>query len=84
MALGHSIHAMMVAMSENWWRAGIMPCLRSDVERDKPVGYIFWLVEGIYGPGVVRYRITFRLCRAAVGSREKLYRSADSARGAWR
>jgi glyoxylase-like metal-dependent hydrolase (beta-lactamase superfamily II) len=46
MALNHSIHAMMVGMSENWWRAGIMPCLRSDLERDKPVAYIMWLAEG--------------------------------------
>jgi glyoxylase-like metal-dependent hydrolase (beta-lactamase superfamily II) len=25
-------HALMVGMSENWWRSGIMPCLRSDLE----------------------------------------------------
>jgi glyoxylase-like metal-dependent hydrolase (beta-lactamase superfamily II) len=37
MAIKHSIHAMMVGMSENWWRSGIMPCVRSDLERDKPV-----------------------------------------------
>ena len=42
----HTIHALMVGMSENWWRAGIMPCLRSDLERDKPVAYIFWLIDG--------------------------------------
>ena len=53
MALNHSIHALMVGMSENWWRAGIMPCVRSDLERDKPVAYIFWLVEGPNGPVVV-------------------------------
>jgi len=40
----------MVGMSENWWRAGIMPCIRSDLERDKPIAYIFWLVEGPQGP----------------------------------
>lgn len=28
-----------VGMSENWWHAGIMPCVRSDLERDKPVAY---------------------------------------------
>ena len=33
-------------MSENWWHAGIMPCVRSDLERDKPVAYIFWLLDG--------------------------------------
>lgn len=43
----------MVGMSENWWRAGIMPCLRSDLERDKPVAYIMWLAEGPDGPVVV-------------------------------
>jgi len=53
MTLNHSIHALMVGMSENWWRAGIMPCVRSDLERDKPVAYIFWLVEGPNGPVVV-------------------------------
>ena len=53
MTLNHSIHALMVGMSENWWRAGIMPCVRSDLERDKPVAYIFWLVEGLNGPVVV-------------------------------
>jgi len=52
-ASGHSIHALMVGMSENWWRAGIMPCLRSDLERDKPVAYIFWLLDGPAGPVVV-------------------------------
>ena len=46
----HTIHALMVGMSENWWRAGIMPCVRSDVDRDKPVAYIFWLVQGPNGP----------------------------------
>lgn len=49
MTLNHSIHALMVGMSENWWRAGIMPCVRSDLERDKPVAYISWLVEGPNG-----------------------------------
>jgi glyoxylase-like metal-dependent hydrolase (beta-lactamase superfamily II) len=49
----HSIHALMVGVSENWWRAGIMPCVRSDLDRDKPVAYIFWLVEGPNGPVVV-------------------------------
>jgi glyoxylase-like metal-dependent hydrolase (beta-lactamase superfamily II) len=53
MAANHSVHAMMVGMSESWWRSGIMPCLRSDVDRDKPVAYIFWLVEGPNGPVVV-------------------------------
>ena len=53
MALNHSIHALMVGMSESWWRAGIMPCVRSDMERDKPVAYIFWLIEGPNGPLVV-------------------------------
>jgi hypothetical protein len=53
MALNHSIYALMVGMSENWWRAGIMPCVRSDLERDKPVAYIFWLIEGPQGPIVV-------------------------------
>jgi len=50
MTSNHSIHALMVGMSENWWRAGIMPCIRSDLERDKPVAYIFWLLEGPQGP----------------------------------
>jgi glyoxylase-like metal-dependent hydrolase (beta-lactamase superfamily II) len=50
MALNHSIYALMVGMSESWWRAGIMPCVRSDVERDKPVAYIMWLIEGPDGP----------------------------------
>jgi glyoxylase-like metal-dependent hydrolase (beta-lactamase superfamily II) len=53
MALDHSIHALMVGMSENWWRSGIMPCARSDLERDKPVAYIMWLVQGSHGPVVV-------------------------------
>lgn len=53
MAQHHTIHALMVGMSENWWRAGIMPCVRSDVDRDKPVAYIFWLLEGPNGPVVV-------------------------------
>jgi Metallo-beta-lactamase superfamily len=53
MATNHSVHALMVGMSESWWRAGIMPCLRSDVDRDKPVAYIFWLIEGPNGPIVV-------------------------------
>ena len=53
MALNHTLHALMVGMSENWWRAGIMPCVRSDLERDKPVAYIFWLVDGPNGPVVV-------------------------------
>lgn len=53
MASNHSIHALMVGMSENWWRAGIMPCVRSDLERDKPVAYIFWLLEGPNGPLIV-------------------------------
>jgi glyoxylase-like metal-dependent hydrolase (beta-lactamase superfamily II) len=30
-----------------------MPCVRSDVDRDKPVAYIFWLVEGANGAVVV-------------------------------
>jgi hypothetical protein len=50
MTSNHSIHALMVGMSENWWRAGIMPCIRSDLERDKPIAYIFWLVEGPRDP----------------------------------
>jgi glyoxylase-like metal-dependent hydrolase (beta-lactamase superfamily II) len=49
MSVEHSIHALMVGMSESWWRAGIMPCLRSDAERDKPVAYIMWLIEGPEG-----------------------------------
>ena len=53
MTSNHSIHALMVGMSENWWRAGIMPCVRSDLERDKPVAYIFWLVDGPQGPVAV-------------------------------
>jgi glyoxylase-like metal-dependent hydrolase (beta-lactamase superfamily II) len=53
MATKHSVHAMMVGISESWWRSGIMPCLRSDVDRDKPVAYIFWLIEGPNGPVVV-------------------------------
>jgi glyoxylase-like metal-dependent hydrolase (beta-lactamase superfamily II) len=53
MLSNHSIHALMVGMSENWWRSGIMPCVRSDLERDKPVAYIFWLIEGPHGPVVV-------------------------------
>ena len=51
MAANHSVYAMMVGMSENWWRSGIMPCVRSDLERDKPVAYIFWLVEGPHSQG---------------------------------
>ena len=53
MASNHTIHALMVGISENWWRAGIMPCVRSDLERDKPVAYIFWLADGPQGPVVV-------------------------------
>lgn len=53
MAPAHTIHALMVGMSENWWRAGIMPCVRSDAERDRPVAYIFWLLDGPRGPLVV-------------------------------
>ena len=53
MTLNHTIHALMVGLSESWWRAGIMPCVRSDVDRDKPVAYIFWLVDGPDGPVVV-------------------------------
>ena len=53
MALHQTIHALMVGMSENWWRAGIMPCVRSDLERDKPVAYLFWLIDGPNGPIVV-------------------------------
>ncbi len=53
MTSNHSIHALMVGMSENWWRAGIMPCVRSDLERDKPVAYIFWLLDGPQGPVAV-------------------------------
>ena len=53
MAINHAVHALMVGMSENWWRSGIMPCLRSDLERDKPIAYIFWLIEGPSGPLVV-------------------------------
>ncbi|HKY08914.1 MAG TPA: hypothetical protein VJQ55_11760, partial [Candidatus Binatia bacterium] len=53
MISNHTIHALMVGMSENWWRAGIMPCVRSDVERDKPVAYIFWMIDGPSGPVVV-------------------------------
>jgi glyoxylase-like metal-dependent hydrolase (beta-lactamase superfamily II) len=49
MTSNHSIHALMVGMSENWWRTGIMPCVRSDLERDNPVAYIFWLLEGPQG-----------------------------------
>lgn len=40
-------------VSESWWHSGIMSCLRSDVDRDKPVAYIFWLIEGANGPIVV-------------------------------
>jgi glyoxylase-like metal-dependent hydrolase (beta-lactamase superfamily II) len=32
---------------------GIMPWLRSDLERDKAVRMFFWLVEGPHGPIVV-------------------------------
>jgi glyoxylase-like metal-dependent hydrolase (beta-lactamase superfamily II) len=53
MTLSYTLHALMVGVSENWWRAGIMPCLRSDLERDKPVAYIFWLIEGPNGAVVV-------------------------------
>jgi glyoxylase-like metal-dependent hydrolase (beta-lactamase superfamily II) len=53
MTLDHTIHALMVGMSENWWRAGIMPCVRSDLERDKPIGYIFWVADGPNGPIVI-------------------------------
>ncbi|MDP9129937.1 MAG: MBL fold metallo-hydrolase, partial [Candidatus Binatota bacterium] len=53
MTTNHSVHALMVGMSESWWRSGIMPCLRSDLERDKPVAYIFWLIDGPNGPVVV-------------------------------
>ena len=53
MAVTHAVYALMVGTSENWWRAGIMPCLRSDLERDKPIAYIFWLIEGPNGPLVV-------------------------------
>jgi glyoxylase-like metal-dependent hydrolase (beta-lactamase superfamily II) len=53
MAANHSVHAMMIGMSESWWWSGIMPCLRSGVDRDKPVAYIFWLIEGPNGHIVV-------------------------------
>ena len=53
MASHHTVHALMVGMSENWWRAGIMPCVRTDLERNKPVAYIFWLIDGPSGPVVV-------------------------------
>ena len=53
MVSNHSIHALMVGMSDNWWPSGIMPCLRSDMERDKPVAYILWLIDGPQGPIVI-------------------------------
>ncbi|HEU5464653.1 MAG TPA: N-acyl homoserine lactonase family protein [Candidatus Binatia bacterium] len=53
MASNYSIHALMVGIGENWWRAGIMPCVRSDAERDKPVAYLFWLIEGPHAPVVI-------------------------------
>lgn len=53
MGAKHTVHAMLVGISESWWRSGIMPCLRSDADRDKPVGYIFWLIDGPNGPIVV-------------------------------
>ena len=49
----HTIHAVMVGMGESWRRSGIMPCVRSDIGRDKPVPYIIWTIEGPDGVVVV-------------------------------
>jgi hypothetical protein len=54
MATNHSVRALMVGVSESWWRAGIVPCMRSDVDRDKTVAYIFWLIDCIPAPFVQR------------------------------
>ena len=49
----HTIHAVMVGMGENWRRSGIMPCVRSEIGRDKPVPYIIWSIEGPDGVVIV-------------------------------
>jgi len=51
--MGHAIYAMTVGIAENWYHSGIMPCVRSDVERDAPVPYIIWCIETPAGPIVV-------------------------------
>ncbi len=49
----HPIFAMTVGIAENWRHSGIMPCIRSDAERDEPVPYIIWCIETPDGPVVV-------------------------------
>lgn len=51
--MSHAIYAMTVGIAENWRRSGIMPCIRSDAERDVPVPYIIWCIETPDGPIVV-------------------------------
>lgn len=51
--MSHAIYAMTVGIAENWFHSGIMPCVRSDVERDCPVPYIIWCIETPDGPVVV-------------------------------
>ena len=51
--MSHAIYAMTVGIGENWHRSGIMPCIRSDAERDSPVPYIIWCIETPDGPIVV-------------------------------
>jgi hypothetical protein len=82
MTSNHSIHALMVGMSENWWRAGIMPCIRSDLERDKPVAYIFWLVEGPQGPVAVDTGIIL-ITSPQNGLKEKILLNRRPSGAAW-
>ena len=51
--MDHAIFAMTVGIAENWRHSGIMPCIRSDAERDEPVPYIIWCIETPDGPVVV-------------------------------
>ena len=51
--MDHKIFAMTVGIAENWRPSGIMPCIRSDAERDEPVPYIIWCIETPDGPVVV-------------------------------
>ena len=83
MASNHTIHALMVGMSENWWRAGIMPCVRSDVETGQTGCLHFLARRRAERADRSRYRIPSGLRRAGMGSREKFYRAARSALGAW-
>lgn len=49
----YAVYALAVGIAENWFRSGIMPCIRSDQGRDEPVPYIIWCLEGPEGPILV-------------------------------